>query len=494
MGYTNQSPGTDQTSSDANPRLSARTGKLEECGEIAATRLAIALSDALNQVVDQLFAKGIQGAHTAEQQHWLAAADFARIRRNDIVDAFARHFERHYAEYCQQKLNALAGKAARLDINELRLVEVDALEYAITPDLLIEAIRNGTWLTLPDLTRWFKETLGAPDMQPLDMPLGPKPLGAAVTLAINEQFGKPDAKQRVTKALCRPLPDLINRFYQDMNQHVAGGQSASADRPPPAGSASPKTMQTQTAEAIPPSITIDPDSVAAAHAAIGKRLARIKLPEFIADFLYGPWQRLLASIHQDTGQASPEWEQAFRTMEELLRSLNTKRSPEDCLRLTRELPDLAKRLAIGIETIGESAAMHDRFFKRLADYHIRLLGKLGASGQTAQPPGNPEPVLQGGNTHDGGNSGADTCLDAIEIGTWLEFLDRERPTRKLKLAWISPNRSLFLLTNHLGERALSVGPKDLADMLRSGTARVIATAAPPASGAAAPIAQVKKTA
>ena len=88
---------------------------------------------------------------------------------------------------------------------------------------------------------------------------------------------------------------------------------------------------------------------------------------------------------------------------------------------------------------------------------------------------------------------AESPLAALEPGVWLEFREPHFASQKLKLAWISPQRNLFLLTNHLGERALSLGAKDLAALLQEGAARIIP--APDATIAGVtPASQDKKTA
>ena len=491
MGYTQQTSATDRAPAQADPQLPGQGAKLAEYGEIATARLAAGLADALNQVVELLFAKGIQGTNTPEQQIWLAAADFARLRRNDIADAFATHFDKHYTDYCQQKLEAPAGKTSRPSAGDLHLVEREVLEYVVTPEVMVEAVRNATWVTLPELARWFKDMLAAPDLSPLDLPLGPQAFGTTVSRAINEQFGKPEVKQRVFKALCKPLPDLVNRVYQDLNQHVTG-QAPAPQTPRATPGTGPAAAPAVRAPALVP---IRAASLTAAHAALDERLARIRLPEFIAEFLYGPWQRLLGTIHQEAGVDSPEWKHAFHTMEELLHSLSTRQSADACLRLTRDLPDLARRLVSGLERIGETAAMHERFFKRLADYHIRLLARLGASNTATPAAGNPEPASPAKPRPTLDERRIDALIAAIEIGTPLELRDGNLPARKLKFAWISPNRSLFILVNHMGERALSVGPRDLADMLRNGTAHLPSgTAAPASGGGSSPVLQAKKTA
>ncbi len=510
MEYSSESQAIVDSSAGIDDARLARRRSLNECGEIAETRLALALADALNQVVDQLFAKGVHGAFSPEQQPWLEAADFARTRRHDIVDAFKKHFEHGYAQACERKPGMIPGQLRSFDANQLTLVERNSLEYAINPEMLIESIRNGTWISLPELTKRFTEMLADPDLLPIDMPLGPRLLGNVTAHAINDQFCKSEPKLRMMRALCTTLPELVNRFYQDLSRHLAGmdaspgGLAASsissydtlpdrlADREDSTSSAVPNT-QTE--------IEIAPASLAAAGEAITRQLASIKLPGFVAEFLSGPWQILLGKIHGECGHSSQDWKDALQTMDDLIKSLKTRKSPEAGLRLTRELPDLAKRLRRGLAKAGAPADKHDPFFKRLAEYHIRLLGKLGAVPITAnheEPAGATSRAI-GTARASADSSPRDMSMasphDAMEVGVWLEFCEPERPLRKLKIAWISPNRSLFLLTNHLGERALTLGPKDLAALLQEGGARIVSSPdATAAKDVAMPASQTPKTA
>jgi hypothetical protein len=64
-------------------------------------------------------------------------------------------------------------------------------------------------------------------------------------------------------------------------------------------------------------------------------------------------------------------------------------------------------------------------------------------------------------------------LPELEIGTWLEFREADGSLRELKLAWISPRKSLYLMTNRQGARALSMVAEDLAAALRDGRAHIV---------------------
>ena len=81
-------------------------------------------------------------------------------------------------------------------------------------------------------------------------------------------------------------------------------------------------------------------------------------------------------------------------------------------------------------------------------------------------------------------------LTSLRTGACLTFRQPDGTFKELKLAWISPQRNLFLLTNHLGERALSIGTNDLTDLLRDGGARIVRS--PDAAKSNGTIAQVSQ--
>jgi hypothetical protein len=61
----------------------------------------------------------------------------------------------------------------------------------------------------------------------------------------------------------------------------------------------------------------------------------------------------------------------------------------------------------------------------------------------------------------------------LKRGTWIEFVQADGTTSRSKLAWVSPLKGLYLFTNRLGSRALSITPAHLAEKFRSGQAQII---------------------
>lgn len=435
---------------------------LRECGEIAATRLAAAFSDALRQAADHLFATGARHSPSPDQRMWLDAADFARQRRQDMVDAFRKHFLHRYALACRHGALRPAAAMPRYDMHPLAIVEHEVLDNGLDGEMLVEAIRNGTWHALHELTKWFREVQATPDLIPNEMPLSPKLVGGAITDAIQDQFWGLEAKHRLLRALCRALPEPINRLYQDLTVHMAwAGASVSDEEDMEAGMSVPTEVRAGTdaaepAAAAPMREPPDAKHAAAAQAAVAGRLSDPRLPGLVHEFLSGPWSDLMARLHRDEGPGGRAWSAALDTMDDLCRSLLPAEDGETRALRMRELPELVRRLRQGLAALESAPDAHDTFFARLADCHVRLLS-------TPHVPPSP-PV-----TFDS----ADVPLDSLEVGTWLAFTDTDSAPRELKLAWISPHRKLFILTNQRGERALSLNAKDLAARLRDGHARVV---------------------
>ncbi len=447
---------------------------LRECGEMAATRLAAAFSDALKHAADQLFAKGAQGPASHEQRMWLDAADFTRSRRQDMVDAFRKHFQHRYALACRRRPPLATSQVLDFDISQLKIVEHDMLDNALDPADLIDAIRNGTWSSLHELTKWFRDVQDKPDLLPNEMPLGPKLIGGAVTDAVNDQFWGYDAKHHLIRALGRCLPEPVNRIYLDLTAYLARMEESAAPledgasrfAEPPRMASEARTTDGADAQAAAPAAVPpiggaaaaesgqDSAALAAADAAIAAWLADTHLPGFIREFIAGPWHDLLVRIHGDGG--GPEWDAALAILDDLAQSLRPPADAAQRARRMQALPELVRRLARGLATLDPDPAFQEPFFARLADCHIRLL-----SAPRAAPDLPPVYVP------------VDVPLESLEVGTMLEMGEADDARRELKLSWISPRRKLFVLTDQQGQRALSLNAKDLAARLRDGKARIL---------------------
>jgi hypothetical protein len=64
-------------------------------------------------------------------------------------------------------------------------------------------------------------------------------------------------------------------------------------------------------------------------------------------------------------------------------------------------------------------------------------------------------------------------VDSLARGMWLEFDQDGDAVRKVKLAWISPLKTLYIFSTSSRQEAFSISGEALAQQFRDGTVRLI---------------------
>lgn len=253
------------------------------------------------------------------------------------------------------------------------------------------------------------------------------------------------------------------------------------------------------------------------------------VPEFIRAFLLGHWERLLIQHCARFGEGSAEWSQAVATMDDLIWSVIPKKLPDERKKLISMLPDLIKRLDQGLSASATPAQVRDQFFTGLVKCHAVAVraGLRGASAAPAEPEPVPVPVEERVPEPDLA-AAADfvdipVLTEVVEVdpalmreiaaepedrhvveeivigdvgwlsrphelpekdeheirvqqlrrGTWIEYRLEDGGLARAKLAWVSPLKGLYLFTNRLGQRAMSINAHGLAAKFRAGEAQVL---------------------
>ena len=250
-----------------------------------------------------------------------------------------------------------------------------------------------------------------------------------------------------------------------------------------------------------------------AHAKTGSEIeSRIRdraVPMLVSDFLSRTWRHVLVQAFVCEGEEGAPWIEGLATVDDLVWSVAPKQAPEERNRLLATLPDLLKRLRVGLESANLKDAW-DPFFAQLIRLHVSALH--GAPPMEEQPPPSAInlPAIQPpapAPAKDEASPGLKTLEPAdmptqiefnpleeqpespkpserladrhlqlaqsLAVGAWVEF-ESLRGTRKtLRLSWVSNFRGVFLFTNRQGENALTLAATSLADHLREGRARVL---------------------
>ena len=110
-------------------------------------------------------------------------------------------------------------------------------------------------------------------------------------------------------------------------------------------------------------------STVVAKAEIERRIDEYPVPNFLATFLRQNWEGTLAHLHMHDGEDSESWSSAVTTLEDLVWSIQPKKSPEDRRHLVALLPSLLKRLSAGMHSQGWPPAERESFMANLVEAH-----------------------------------------------------------------------------------------------------------------------------
>ncbi|HZI82870.1 MAG TPA: DUF1631 family protein, partial [Casimicrobiaceae bacterium] len=239
------------------------------------------------------------------------------------------------------------------------------------------------------------------------------------------------------------------------------------------------------------------------HSEIEKRLETHTVPNFLGSFLRERWIGVLAQLHLQ-GEESETWASALATLDDLVWSVQPKRTGEDRRRLVAMLPNLLKRLHGGLQNVSWEPGERERFMANLVEAHaaavkpslasvpmpttavaeaaaaaaeeatakgdVETAAKARALAEAmapAPPPAPTEPAVE---------IVQDRFAElaaSLERGMWIEFEGDDGQLAFAKLAWVSPLRGTYLFTNRQGQKAVSLTADELADRFRNDRARLV---------------------
>lgn len=132
-----------------------------------------------------------------------------------------------------------------------------------------------------------------------------------------------------------------------------------------------------------------------AAARMGERLATQVLPAVLRRFLVGPWARVIAQAEVDHGLGDPAVQQAWRTVDDLLWSLDVPSDAAGRRRLAARLPALLAALRAGMGAIGLAEPERQAVFDALLAVHTDQPGAAAAGAHgtaAAAAPHQPAPA------------------------------------------------------------------------------------------------------
>ncbi|WP_417660562.1 DUF1631 domain-containing protein [Pseudomonas sp.] len=238
--------------------------------------------------------------------------------------------------------------------------------------------------------------------------------------------------------------------------------------------------------------------------ALNQRLLGKKLPEVVVRLLQEGWSNVLTLTCLKHGVESEEWNAALGTMDDLIWSVEPHEDPQARLRLLELVPGLLKALREGMSSAAFDPFATSEFFSELEKLHVhafqrfkRIMAEPLIDAGTEVPllelPPIVEPevapmievveeivLLAPGETE---VAKAEVVLpdddemlpkvDALRVGSWVEFLEDDEHKLRCKLAAIIKPSGKFIFVNRTGMKVLEKTRMALAIEFRRNAIRLL---------------------
>jgi hypothetical protein len=234
-----------------------------------------------------------------------------------------------------------------------------------------------------------------------------------------------------------------------------------------------------------------------------ERLLGPLVPREIEEFLRSYWRDVVQGRISQAGEDGAPAKEALQTVVALIWAVSPKHDPSERQRHAAALPSLLKKLNAGFDEIGAAPDERKTFMDALVDLQLAALRaeKQKPPAAKAKSMEAPEekpsargagPTLQVSHATSTGvhvqdislpgadELGADNTPDRADLrrvrqlvrGDWVDFITAGQ-SRRERLTWINPSRTMLLFTNSASACAISITPDALAVRLRNQTVRIV---------------------
>jgi len=221
----------------------------------------------------------------------------------------------------------------------------------------------------------------------------------------------------------------------------------------------------------------------AARDAVALRVQAGDVEQVVSGFLEQRWTTVMTFAYSIDADKPGAVVNATRAMDDLIWSVKPKQTQEQRKALIGKLPRLLATLNKWLDAIRWQDAERLQFFARLAECHASIVRapielsperQLELAVEAAQQDALRRVELeQAAAEQEAAHRQMISPVDGLERGMWFEFKTTEG-ARKVKLAWVSPLRTLFIFSGAGRREAFSLSAEKFAELLHAGAARVLA--------------------
>lgn len=228
--------------------------------------------------------------------------------------------------------------------------------------------------------------------------------------------------------------------------------------------------------------------LAASHE-VALRVGSGEVVAFVEAFLENRWTKVLTLAYTVQDEKPYAVQDAIKTMDDLIWSVKPKITLQQRQELVNRLPAILARLNKWLSLIKWDDADRVQFFADLAECHASIVRapldlaperQLEIAVEAAQQAAERR-LAKRAEADAGTASGATTAppdqhndaVAGLERGVWLQYQLKNGEPCKVRLAWVSPMRNVYIFTSSQKEHTFSVSAETLAQHLREGRAAPI---------------------
>ncbi|MES2047191.1 MAG: DUF1631 family protein [Pseudomonadota bacterium] len=219
---------------------------------------------------------------------------------------------------------------------------------------------------------------------------------------------------------------------------------------------------------------------------VALRVGTGEVAAFVETFLENRWVKVLTlaySVKDDKPHAIAD---AIKTMDELIWSVKPKITLAQRQEMVNRLPVVLSRLNKWLSLIKWEDADRMQFFADLAECHASIVRapldltparQLEMAVEVAQKAAERRIekralAEKGVETEIAPDDFVDMVAN-LERGVWLQFTKKDGSTHNVRLAWVSPMRSLYIFTSSQKEKSFSVSTEELEQNFRDKKAQIL---------------------
>jgi hypothetical protein len=221
-----------------------------------------------------------------------------------------------------------------------------------------------------------------------------------------------------------------------------------------------------------------------AKSAVALRVGTGEVVAVVETFLEHKWTSVLTVAYSVEDDKPGAVNNATRTMDDLIWSVKPKVTQEQRKELIAKLPGLLTTLNKWLDVIKWRDAARLQFFAELAECHASIVRapidlsperQLEIAVEVAQQDAirRIEKENAVAEKEEAEVDDAVITVDGLERGMWLEFTQPDGSARQVKLAWVSPLRTLYIFSTGARQEAFSISTEKLAEAFRAQAVVVI---------------------